>query len=181
MTGEHMKEWKTNAGRIRLVEGNIALMEVTAIVNAANKSLILGGGVAGAIRNFGGPTIQEECDRIGPIEVGEAVLTGGGNLKAKYVIHAVGPVYGEGDEDQKLSLATLNSLKIAAKKRMKNIAFPAISTGIFGFPIQKCSEIMLKVAIEFLNNNACPREIVFCLFGKEAFSIFKKTFETLTA
>ena len=166
---------------LRLVEGNIALMEVDAVVNAANKSLILGGGVAGAIRNFGGPTIQEECNKIGPVDVGEAVLTGGGNLKAKYVIHAVGPVYGEGDEDGKLIAATRNSLTIAAEEKMNSIAFPAISTGIFRFPIQKCSEIMLRVAMEFLEEHDFPQEIIFCLYGEEAYSIFAKTLDTLTS
>lgn len=175
-----MKEWKVNGKKIKLVEGNIALMEVEAVVNAANKSLILGGGVAGAIRNFGGPTIQEECNKIGPIEVGEAAITRGGNLKAKYVIHAAGPVYGEGDENEKLANATLNSLRIANNRKIKDIAFPAISTGIFLFPIQKCSEIMLKVAIEFLQHHDFPREIIFCLYGEEAYSVFKNTLEKLT-
>lgn len=175
-----MKEWIANGKKIKLVEGNIALMEVEAIVNAANKSLILGGGVAGAIRNFGGPSIQEECNKIGPIEIGEAVITAGGNLKAKYVIHAVGPVYGEGEEDEKLARATLNSLRIAKERKLKDIAFPAISTGIFRFPIQRCSEIMLKTAIEFLQNNDFPQDVIFCLYGEEAYSVFKNTLEKLT-
>lgn len=175
-----MKELTVNGKRIKLLEGNIALMDVDAVVNAANKSLILGGGVAGAIRNFGGPTIQEECNKIGPIEVGEAVITGGGNLKAKYVIHAVGPVYGEEDDEKKLANATLSSLRIANKRIMKNIAFPAISTGIFLFPIQRCSEIMLGVAMEFLQNHDFPKEIIFCLYGKEAYSVFENTLEKLT-
>ncbi|MFQ6109650.1 MAG: macro domain-containing protein [Candidatus Aminicenantales bacterium] len=173
-------EWTIDGKKIRLVEGNIALQEVEAVVNAANKSLILGGGVAGAIRNFGGPSIQEECNKIGTIEVGEAVITGAGNLKAKYVIHAVGPVYGEGDEDEKLARATLNSLRIAHQKKIKDIAFPAISTGIFHFPIQKCSEIMLKVAMEFLEKHDWPQEIVFCLYGEKAYSVFKNTLKKLT-
>jgi O-acetyl-ADP-ribose deacetylase (regulator of RNase III) len=173
-------EYKDNGKKIKLVEGNIALMDVEAIVNAANKSLILGGGVAGAIRNFGGPSIQEECNKIGPIEVGEAVITGAGKLKAKYVIHTAGPVYGEGDEDEKLRKATLNSLKIASQKKIKDMAFPAISTGIFRFPIQRCSQIMLKVAVEFLKKNDYPKEIIFCLYGEKAYSVFKNTLEKLT-
>lgn len=175
-----MDEWMTKGKKIKLVEGNIALLDVEAIVNAANKSLVLGGGVAGAIRKFGGPSIQEECNKLGPINVGEAVLTGGGRLKARYVIHAVGPVYGEGEEEEKLARATLNSLKIAQKKKMKEIAFPAISSGIFGFPIQKCSEIMLKEAMDFLYKSDYPQEIIFCLYGQEAFSIFKNTLEKLS-
>jgi O-acetyl-ADP-ribose deacetylase (regulator of RNase III) len=172
-----MEEWTTQGRKIKLVEGNIALLDVEAVVNAANKNLILGGGVAGAIRHFGGPSIQEECNKIGTIEVGEAVITGAGNLKAKHVIHAVGPVYGEGQEEAKLASATLNSLQIASKKKIKNIAFPAISSGIFGFPIQRCSEIMLQVAMDFLKKNNYPHEILFCLYGQEAFSVFRDTLE----
>jgi O-acetyl-ADP-ribose deacetylase (regulator of RNase III) len=175
-----MDEWTINGKKLKLVEGNIVALNVDAIVNAANKSLILGGGVAGAIRNFGGPSIQEECNKIGPVEVGEAVITGGGNLNADFVIHAVGPVYGEGDEDIKLANATLNSLKIAKKKKIKSIAFPAISTGIFHFPIKRCAEIMIKVAMDFLNENTNPQEIILCLYGERAYSIFQGTFERMT-
>ena len=177
--GGVMKEWAINQRKIKLIKGNIALAETEAIVNAANKSLILGGGVAGAIRNFGGPTIQEECNRIGPIYVGEAAVTGGGNLRAKYVIHAVGPVYGQGDEEEKLAKATLSSLKIAEKKHMKDITFPAISTGIFRFPLQRCSEIMLKVAMDFIEINDFPQDIAFCLYENKAFSVFEKTLDEL--
>ncbi len=175
-----MDEWTIKERKLRLVEGNIVLLNVDAIVNAANKSLILGGGVAGAIRNLGGTTIQEECNEIGPIEVGEAVITGAGNLKANYVIHAVGPVYGEGDENKKLANAILNSLQIAKKKKLKSIAFPAISTGIFHFPIKRCSEIMIKVAKDFLEENVYPKEIILCLYGERAYSIFRSTFEKMT-
>lgn len=176
-----MKEWIINGRKIKLVEGNLALLDVEAVVNAANKSLILGGGVAGAIRNFGGHSIQEECNKIGSIEVGEAVITGAGNLKSKYVIHAAGPVYGEGDENKKLAKATLNSLMIAKKKKIRDIAFPAISTGIFHFPIRKCSEIMLKTAMGFIEKYDYPKEIIFCLYGDKAYSIFENTLQKLTA
>lgn len=175
-----MKERTFYGKKIRLITGNIALVDADAIVNAANKSLILGGGVAGAIRNLGGPAIQQECNRIGPVEAGEAVLTNGGNLKARFVIHAVGPVYGEGDEEDKLSRATLNSLKLAAKHQLSNIVFPAVSTGIFRFPIQKCSRIMLSTAIDFLEKNTCPEQIIFCLYDDRALSVFEKTLEELT-
>lgn len=174
-----MKEWTVNKRKIQLVEGNIALLDVEAVVNAANKNLKLGGGVAGAIRVHGGPSIQAECDRLGPIEAGQAVITGGGNLKARYVIHAVGPVYGEGDEDAKLQKATLSSLCIARDKKIRTIAFPAISTGVFGFPLPRCSEIMLRAAMDFLKENAYPQEIVFCLYGNEAFSEFERTLARL--
>lgn len=174
-----MNERTFNGKKLILKEGNIVLLDVGAVVNAANKNLQLGGGVAGAIRNFGGPSIQEECNKIGPINVGEAAITKAGNLKAKYVIHAVGPVYGEGDEEEKLRRATLNSLNIAKEKKIKSIAFPAISTGIFRFPIGRCSEIMIKTAINFLKDkdNDYPKEIIFCLYGQEAYAVFQKTLE----
>ena len=161
--------------RVRIVEGDITLLDVEAVVNAANKNLQLGGGVAGAIRRRGGPAIQAECDRLAPIEVGEAAITGGGNLMARYVIHAVGPVNGEGDEEAKLARATLSSLRIAVERKIKSLAFPAISTGVYGFPLQDCSRIMLRVSLDFLKKNSYPREIVFCLYGAEAYEVFRKT------
>ncbi len=165
--------------RMKIVEGNIALLAVEAVVNAANKQLKLGGGVAGAIRTHGGPSIQAECDRLAPIEVGQAVITGGGNLKAKYVIHAVGPVSGEGDEEAKLARATASCLQIAKDRKIRSLALPAISTGIYGFPLQKCSQIMLRVTRDFLNKNECPDQVVFCLYGEDAYAVFKKTLDTL--
>lgn len=176
-----MKELIVKNKKLKLTEGNIVLLDVEAVVNAANSSLILGGGVAGAIRTYGGPSIQEECNKIGPIEVGEAALTNAGNLKAKYVIHAAGPVSGEGEEEEKLRNATLNSLKIAEEKKIKDVAFPAISTGIFGFPIERCSVIMLKTAMEFLEKHEYPQEIIFCLYDQEAYSVFEKTLEKLAS
>ena len=165
--------------RIRIVEGNIALLNCEAVVNAANKYLQLGGGVAGAIRTHGGPAIQEECDMLAPIDVGRAVITGGGYLKARYVIHAVGPVNGEGDEEAKLASATLSCLRIAKQKNIREIAFPAISTGVFGFPIEKCAKIMLRAGIDFLKGNDFPEDILFCLYGQEAYSVFRKTLAKL--
>ncbi|MGO9019978.1 MAG: macro domain-containing protein [Syntrophobacteraceae bacterium] len=169
---------KTIRGRkLILVQGDLTELAVDAIVNAANSGLQLGGGVAGAIRTKGGPSIQEECNRIGPIRVGEAVVTGGGNLKASYVIHAVGPVYGEGDEDEKLSNATLNSLKRATEMGMKSIAFPAISTGIFGFPKERCAQIMLKTASEFLEGQETSLErLILCLWSREDLELFERHF-----
>ncbi len=175
-----MKEWSSKGRTLKLVEGNIVLLDVEAVVNAANKSLVLGGGVAGAIRNMGGPSIQVECDKIGPIKVGEAAITNAGNLKAKYVIHAAGPVYGEGNEEKKLLNATLSSLEIAEEKKIKDMAFPAVSAGIFGFPIQRCSEIMLETAMKFLEEHEYPQEVIFCLYGQDATSVFENTLEELT-
>jgi O-acetyl-ADP-ribose deacetylase (regulator of RNase III) len=159
---------------LELLDGDITEMDTDAIVNAANAQLVLGGGVAGAIRRKGGPAVQEECDKIGGTFAGGAAITTGGNLKAKYVIHAVGPRMGEGDEDAKLKNATLNSLKLADKHNLKAIAFPAISAGIFGFPIERCAEIMLRTTIEYLKGTTGLKRVVFCLFGKESYDVFER-------
>ena len=165
---------KATVGRtvVEVIQGDITAMDTEAIVNAANAQLILGAGVAGAIRSKGGPSIQEECRRIGGTHVGGAVVTGGGNLKARYVIHAVGPRLGEGDEDRKLMEATLNSLRRADEKGMKSLAFPAISTGIFGFPMDRAAELMLETVKEYLNHETGLERVVFCLFGQEAYDVF---------
>lgn len=167
-------------GVIRLVQGDLTELAVDAIVNAANAHLVLGGGVAGAIRSKGGPSIQEECNRIGGTTVGQAVVTGAGNLKARYVIHAVGPSYGEGNEDEKLHGATLNSLKRATEKGMRSIAFPAISTGIFGFPKDRCADIMLKTIRDYLDNEATSlKEVILCLWSKDDLELFSQNLNGL--
>ena len=168
-------EIKVNKSIIRLVESDITELATDAIVNAANAALQLGGGVAGAIRRKGGPRIQEECDRIGGTHVGGAVITTGGNLKAKHVIHAVGPRMGEGDEDRKLESATLNSLKVADENKLETIAFPAISTGIFGYPMDRCARIMIQTAKQYLAGPTTLKEVIFCLYGQDAYHIFEKT------
>jgi O-acetyl-ADP-ribose deacetylase (regulator of RNase III) len=160
--------------KIRLIQGDITDLDIDVIVNAANAQLILGGGVAGAIRRKGGPKIQEECNEIGGTFVGGAVITTGGNLKAKRVIHAVGPRMDEGNEDEKLKNATLNSLKLMDEHGLKNIAFPAISTGIFGYPIEKCAKIMISTAKEYLSRETQIAEVVFCLYSKPDFEVFEK-------
>ena len=157
---------------IELVQGDITELDTDAIVNAANASLVMGGGVAGAIRRKGGPAIQEECNRIGGTFVGGAVLTTGGKLKARHVIHAVGPRQGEGDEDRKLRDATRSSLKLADEHSLKSIAFPAISTGIFGYPLDKCATIMLTTTIEYLKGTTALEKVVFCLYDSRAFTTF---------
>jgi O-acetyl-ADP-ribose deacetylase (regulator of RNase III) len=162
---------------LSFAKGDITEMETQAIVNAANAGLILGGGVAGAIRRKGGPSIQDECNKIGGTFVGGAVVTGGGNLKAKYVIHAVGPRMGEGNEDEKLATATVNSLKLADEKKIKSISFPAISTGIFGFPIDRCAKIMIQAAIEHLKGRTQIERIIFCLFDAPSYNIFARELE----
>ena len=161
-----------NDKTLELAEGDITELDTDAIINAANSSLILGAGVSGAIRAKGGPSIQQECDEIGGCPVGGAVITGAGNLKARHVIHAVGPRKGEGDEEEKLRNATLNSLKVADENGLKSIGFPAISTGVFGFPIERCAEIMLAGAIDYLRGETGLEKVVFCLYGEEAFGVF---------
>ena len=157
---------------IELVKGDITELEVDAIVNAANSRLKMGGGVAGAILRKGGWSIQEECDKIGYCPVGGAVITGAGRLKARYVIHAVGPRMGEGDEDRKLRDATLNSLKLAEEHGVRSIAFPAISTGIFGFPKDRCAKIMLRTAADYLKAGSGIEKVIFCLYDDETYQIF---------
>lgn len=165
---------KVSVGKsvLELRDGDITEMDTDAIVNAANARLILGGGVAGAIRSKGGATIQAECNRIGGTFVGDAVITTGGDLKARHVIHAVGPRMGEGDEDRKLHDATLNALKVADKNNLRSISFPAISAGIFGFPIDRCAAIMLRTTIEYLKGKTGLQKVVFCLFGRDSYEVF---------
>ena len=172
-------EYKINQSLLSLVEGDITELAVDAIVNAANAQLILGSGVAGAIREKGGSSIQEECNRIGGTYVGGAVLTTAGYLKAKHVIHAVGPQLGEGDEETKLRNATMNSLLLAEEYDFKSIAFPAISTGVFGFPVDKCAEIMLTIVVEFLKRPGKLEKVIFCLKGKNNYEIFKSRLENI--
>jgi O-acetyl-ADP-ribose deacetylase (regulator of RNase III) len=172
-------EYKINQSLVMLMEGDITDLDVDAIVNAANAQLILGSGVAGAIHQKGGPSIQEECERIGGTYVGGAVLTNAGNLKAKHVIHAVGPHLGEGDEDTKLRNATMNSLLLAEEHDLKSIAFPAISTGVFRFPVDKCAEIMLTIVVEFLKRPGKLEKVIFCLVGSNTYHIFKSKLEII--
>ena len=172
---------KINNRVLELLDGDLTEMNTDAIVNAANAQLILGGGVAGAINRKGGPKIQEECNKIGGTFVGGAVITTGGNLKAKHVIHAVGPRMGEGDEDQKLKNATSNSLKVADENNLMSVSFPAISTGIFGFPIRRCAEIMLKTTIDYLKGQTGLEKVVFCLFGADSYEVFASRLEKETS
>lgn len=163
---------KINKTILELIEGDITDQTTDAIVNAANSALQMGDGVAGAIRRRGGPRVQEQCNNIGSINVGEAVITTGGNLPAKYVIHAVGPIHGVEHEDEKLKDATLNSLMLADKNNLKSITFPAISTGIFGFPKDRCAIIMLSTTVAYLEGPTKLEKVVFCLYDKKTLEIF---------
>jgi O-acetyl-ADP-ribose deacetylase (regulator of RNase III) len=163
---------------ISLLEGDITESDVDAIVNPANAQLQLGGGVAGAIRDKGGPDIQKECDKLAPIEVGQAVITGAGNLRARHVIHAVGPRMGDGDEDRKLASATRAALAVATEKGLATMAFPAISTGIFGYPKDRCAQVMMQTVVDFLEAGATSlRQIDFCLLGSDTYGHFQNELE----
>jgi len=164
---------------LELNKGDITELDCDAIVNPANTQLKMGGGVAGAVSRKGGAIIQKECDEIGSIRVGEARITHAGELKARFVIHAVGPRLGEGEEDRKLALATINSLKLADKNNLKSIGFPAISTGIFRFPIDRCAKIMLSKTIDYLQGETGIDRVVFCLYDVHSFEIFNQTLNHL--
>ncbi len=167
---------------LRVVKGDITERDTEAIVNPANNYLKHGGGVAGAIVKKGGQIIQEECDKIGYVETGKAVITTAGALKAKYVIHAVGPRWGEGEEREKLSSAVLNSLKLATQYNLKSISFPAISAGIFGVPKEIVSEVLINTVYQFLKEENTSLEVVeFCLFDEDTYQKFVKVLESLSS
>ena len=168
-----------NRSEIELIQGDITESDSDAIVNAANSLLVMGAGVAGAIRAKGGSSIQEECNKIGGCSVGDASVTGGGNLKAKYVIHAVGPQWGEGGEDEKLKNATINSLKRAEELKLTSIAFPALSTGIFGFPMDRAASITLRAICDYLKGATCIKRVILVLFDSNGFGLFKKFLKSI--
>lgn len=169
----------TISGRtLRLVEGDITTLDVDAIVNPANSRLQLGGGVADAIRRRGGPAIQREADAIGGCPVGEAVITTGGDLKARHVIHAVGPHGGEHGADEKLASATHAALAVADANELASVALPAISTGIFGYPLADCARIMIRTARDYLAEPGAGLDsVILCLYGQEAYDIFAAELE----
>ena len=166
---------------LELVEGDITKQKVDAIVNAANTSLLGGGGVDGAIHRAGGPAILEECKKIGGCPTGEAVITTGGDLPAKHVIHTVGPVWHDGShrEPELLRNAYKNSLLQAEKDNLTSIAFPSISTGAYRFPIDKASRIALSTTIEHLKGRTTVKAVRFVLFGTVAFEAYKNTLQQL--
>jgi O-acetyl-ADP-ribose deacetylase len=159
--------------RIEISRGDLTEMNCDAIVDAANNDLQLGGGVAGAIRRKGGPQIQAECDEIGTIPVGGAAITSGGNLKARYVIHAASMQLGGRTSAQSLRSSTAHALRIAAQKRLKTIAFPAVGTGIAGFPMRECAEIMLREVKRHFEGETTIEKAYFVLFDEEALGAFQ--------
>jgi O-acetyl-ADP-ribose deacetylase (regulator of RNase III) len=164
--------------RIVIQQGDITEMDVDAIVNAANNDLMLGAGVAGAILRKGGGSIQEECNEIGSIPVGYAAITGGGKLKARHVIHAASMGLGDQPTTAKtLRTSTAHSLRLAAERNLKTIAFPAIGTGVSGFPMGECAEIMLNEAVQHLKGETSLDVIYFVLFDAPSRDIFQRAWE----
>jgi O-acetyl-ADP-ribose deacetylase (regulator of RNase III) len=182
--GTKMKR-KIGRATLSLVQGDITKQSIDAIVNAANSSLMGGGGVDGAIHRAGGSAILEECKQIvarqGQLPTGEAVITTGGNLPAKHVIHTVGPIWhgGNSGEPELLASAYRSSLKIASGKKLKSISFPSISTGAYGYPVKLASEIALQTVIDFLSKDESIDEVHFVLFDSATYSIYVKTLEKL--
>jgi O-acetyl-ADP-ribose deacetylase (regulator of RNase III) len=176
------EEFYVGKAKVCLVQGDITEMDTDAVVNAANPTLMGGGGVDGAIHRKGGPKILKECKRIRATEwpdglqTGKAVITSGGNLKAKYVIHTVGPIWrgGTRSEPELLAEAYRNSLKLAVSKGLKTIAFPSISTGAYGYPIEKASRIAIATVKEFLNKEYKLEKVVFVLFTRHDLEIYKE-------
>ncbi len=166
---------------LRLFYGDITEREADAIVNPANSELLHGGGVAGTIVRKGGYIIQEESDKIGYVPVGHAVITSAGSLKAKFVIHTVGPIFGEGDEDNKLKNAIRNTLRLASEKGLRSVSIPAISAGIFGFPKDRCAKILIEETKNFIKEhpNSSLEIIEFCIYNEDVLIHFKKEFEKI--
>jgi O-acetyl-ADP-ribose deacetylase len=168
--------WKS---KVTLRQGDLTEAVVDAIVNAANNDLELGGGVAGAIRRKGGPAIQAECDRIGAIAIGEAAISTGGKLKARHVIHAASMRLGSTTSEPSLRESTRNSLKRADEAKLESIAFPAIGTGIAGFPMDRCAQIMLEEVRAHLSGATSLQRIEFVLFDRPALEIFERAFAAM--
>lgn len=171
-----MFEYKNT--KINIKEGDITNERVDVIVNAANNTLLGGGGVDGAIHREGGRTILEQCKKIGGCPTGEARITTAGNLDAKYVIHTVGPIFKDGQtgEAQLLYNAYYNSLKLAIEYNLKTLSFPSISTGAYGYPINEAAEIVIVVLKDFLKDNKYIDEINFLLFSRENYEIYLNVF-----
>lgn len=162
------------ASKIILMQGDLTEMDTDAIVNAANNDLQHGGGVAGAIRRKGGAIIQEESNAIGSIPVGTAAITSGGQLKARYVIHAASMELGGRTDAKALRGSTAHSLRIANEKRIKTIAFPAVGTGIAQFPVEQCAEIMLREVVSHLKRGSSLEKVYFVLFDARSLKVFEK-------
>jgi len=177
-----MKELRFNGSKIIFIKGDITKQDTDAIVNAANSSLMGGGGVDGAIHRAGGPKILEECKeiikKIGRLPTGQAVMTRGGNLPAKYVIHTVGPIYNSrrspvtGRQSEQLRSCYIESLKLAAEKELMSISFPSISTGAYRYPLDEAAPIAIQAVKDFLKENTSIKEVYFVLFNDETYEAY---------
>lgn len=167
--------------RIQIIEGDITLQKTDAIVNAANNSLLGGGGVDGAIHRAAGPKLLEECGKLNGCETGDAKITPGYNLLCRYVIHTAGPIWHGGNNNEAGLLASCykKSLLLAERNNIKTITFPSISTGAYKFPLKKACRIALNEALKFLEKNETIEKVVFVCFGKEAYNYYKETFEEI--
>ena len=178
-----MRELRVGAGRIELIQGDITQQETAAIVNAANRTLLGGGGVDGAIHRAGGPTILEECRALGGCATGDAKLTHGGKLKAQYVVHAVGPVYhgGSRGEAELLARAYRRSLEVAAARGVRSIAFPSISTGAYGYPVAAAADIALHTIIDFLRADSHIELVRLVLFSASDLAAYERALSAVSA
>lgn len=166
--------WRTGDLTVEVLEGDLTQQDVDAIVNAANNDLELGGGVAGAIARAGGPQIQAECRAIGSIAVGDAAITGGGKLRARFVIHAASMRLGGRTSAESLRGSTRRSLEVANQRGLRSIAFPAVGTGIARFPLDECARIMLEEMVAHASHLSSLREVRFVLFGADAEAAFRE-------
>ena len=163
---------------IEIVKADITKLNVDAIVNAANSSLLGGGGVDGAIHRAAGPKLLEECKKLNGCKTGEAKITKGYNLQSKFVIHTVGPIWNGGNynEDELLTNCYLNSLKLAVENKIKTIAFPAISTGVYGFPLERAAQIAIKTVKKFIQSDKSIQKIIFVCFDDRTYQTYKINF-----
>lgn len=167
-----------NGVTLALMQGNIVQIEADAIVNAANAALAGGGGVDGAIHRAGGPTIMEECRKIGGCPTGNAVATGAGKLKARYIFHAVGPIYrNRGDEEQLLASAYQSCLDLAERYQIQSIAFPSLSTGAYGYPVSRAAPIALRTIVRHLQQPTSLQQVLFVLFDQRTLDAYEQALQ----
>ena len=173
------RSMKNPDGRIQIVQGDITKLDVDAIVNAANTTLLGGGGVDGAIHRAAGPELLAECRTLGGCRPGEAKITGGYRLPARFVIHAVGPIWRGGNHDEARTLANCyrNSLQRAVENEIKTLAFPAISCGAYGYPIKEAAQIALKATREFLAVSDNPRKVIFVVWGEAVYDAYREALQ----
>lgn len=168
--------------RLKIIQGDITTLRVEAIVNAANRSLLGGGGVDGAIHRAAGPELLTECRTLNGCPTGEAKLTKGYRLPARYVIHTVGPVYRDGQhgEPELLAACYRNALQLAADNGIRSVAFPSISTGVYGYPVERAARIALREILAFLKGHPTMQEVIMCCFSARDYKVYQETLRSLT-